>query len=61
MVDVNNQPLRLLMLWALNGLGLVALGLIVSGLVLLILSRPLVKLWYYLQEVEDETTNGKHD
>jgi hypothetical protein len=42
------------MLWAMNGLGLVAIGLIVGGVVLAILSRPLVKLWYWLEEITDE-------
>lgn len=44
------------MLWAMNGLGLLAVGFIVSGVVLGILSRPLVILWYWLQEIQDETT-----
>jgi len=42
------------MLWAMNGLGLLAMGLIVSGVCLLILSRPLVKLWYWLEELTDD-------
>ena len=49
------------MLWAMNGLGLVAMGLIISGVVLGILSRPLVILWYWLQEVQDETTSIDSD
>lgn len=42
------------MLWAMNGLGLLAMGLIIGGLTLAILSRPLVKLWYWLEEIKDE-------
>lgn len=49
------------MLWAMNGLGLLALGLIISGVALAILSRPLVILWYWLQEVQDETTGMDSD
>lgn len=44
------------MLWAMNGVGLLAVGFIVSGVVLAILSRPLVKLWYWLEEIKDEDT-----
>lgn len=45
------------MLWAMNGLGLLAMGLIIGGVVLAILSRPLVKLWYWLEELTDEETS----
>lgn len=42
----------------LNLIGLAAITLIVGGIVLAILAVPLARLWYYLQEVQDEN-NGE--
>jgi hypothetical protein len=57
-VDGNNRGMHML---TLNLIGLAFIAFIVFALLMAIFAWPFAKLWYYLNEVQDETTNDSGD